>query len=285
MKHSNRRTSHRATAVAVLACLCPWAQADTDWGGALLFDGVDDYARIADTLALPLGNSAYTQEFWLRLDAPQPSYGGYGGFVLSRGAEGFVQGNHMVVINGNAGLTHWGVDRDTGVPLAVGEWHHVAATWDGSQESLYLDGVLSWQASAPTLNVAGGSFTLGAHDNGYGYFLKGALDEVRIWNVARSAAEIQANYAQTVAAGSPGLVGYWQFNEADGQTLLDNSAYAQNLTLGGSDQVGSDDPLRVLSTIPAVPEPASWATLAAGGLALSVWVAGRRRAARRLAGG
>ena len=277
MSKSSHRMSRVAAAAALLMGVSASAQA-AGWGGALQFDGVDDLARIAQTTALPLGNSAYTQEFWLRLDAPQPSYGNYNGFVLSRGDEGYLRGNHMVVLSGHAGLTHWGVDRDTGVSLPLNEWHHVAATWDGSTESLYLDGQLGWSSSAPyTFAVAGGSMTLGAHDNGYGYFLKGALDEVRIWNVARSATQIQTAFAQSVAADSGGLVGYWKFDEAGGQTLLDSSAQAQNLTLGTTDQVAFDDPLRIASGIPAVPEPAEWMLMLAGVLVLPAWLNRRRR--------
>ena len=69
-----------------------------------------------------------------------PSYGGYNGFMLSRGDEGYLAGNHVVALNGGVGLTHWGLDCDTGVPLPLVAWHHVAATWDGSTESLHLDG-------------------------------------------------------------------------------------------------------------------------------------------------
>jgi hypothetical protein len=40
----------------------------------------------------------------------------------------------------------------------------------------------------------------------------GAIDEVRIWNVARTQAEIQANMSQPLSGSEIGLIGYWQFN-------------------------------------------------------------------------
>ncbi len=52
----------------------------------------------------------------------------------------------------------------------------------------------------------------------------GGLDELRLWNVARSAAEIQAAMNGEVAGPSVGLVAYWRFNEGSGTTVDDTSA-------------------------------------------------------------
>jgi hypothetical protein len=72
-------------------------------------------------------------------------------------------------------------------------WHHLAGTWDQSTGviSIYLDGVL-----AGTDNYTGtigpittDIFQIGAANGSYNW--KGQLDEVRVWNVVRSQAQIR----------------------------------------------------------------------------------------------
>ena len=85
----------------------------------------------------------------------------------------------------------------------------------------------------------------------------------------RSASPIQASFAQTVAASSAGLVGYWKFDETDGQMLLDSSPHAQHMMLDRSDAVALDDPVRIASgVVGVVPQPASWLLMLGCGLML-----------------
>jgi hypothetical protein len=52
----------------------------------------------------------------------------------------------------------------------------------------------------------------------------GGFDELRLWNVARTAEEIQATMTGEVAPSSPGLAAYWRFNEGSGTTVDDTSS-------------------------------------------------------------
>ena len=55
---------------------------------------------------------------------------------------------------------------------------------------------------------------------------------MRIWNVARTPDQIQANYRTEIQSlGTPGLVGNWRFDEGTGQTAADSGGSPQNLTL------------------------------------------------------
>lgn len=77
---------------------------------------------------------------------------------------------------------------ETSEPIATGEWHHLAVTWDGATQRDYLDGVA----------IGGGSFPIGAGDEGLAlggsrgdYFFDGIVDEALYYTRALSAAEIQ----------------------------------------------------------------------------------------------
>ena len=89
-------------------------------------------------------------------------------------------------------------------PVAIGEWHHIAATYNGSCWALYLDGnpePLNASATAcPNATPESTSYQragLSAGINstgglGTGYF-SGVIDEARVWNRALTSAEILAN--------------------------------------------------------------------------------------------
>jgi parallel beta-helix repeat protein len=110
---------------------------------------------------------------------------------------------------------------------ADGSWHHAAATYDGTDWFLYLDGVQDGTASpgqpanaatnVPT--VVGSSLNTGLTAAGY---FAGVIDEVRIWNVARSQGQIQADKDSEINSGT-GLLGVWHLNEGTGSSLTDSS--------------------------------------------------------------
>src|SRR5262249_8480295 len=60
---------------------------------------------------------------------------------------------------------------------------------------------------------------------------KGKIDEVRLWNVARSSTDVQHDYRRPVDANTAGLVGYWKFDETEDVTYSDSSANGNTATL------------------------------------------------------
>jgi hypothetical protein len=83
--------------------------------------------------------------------------------------------------------------------LEVGKWTHVVGTWDGKTQKLYKDGVLL-DSKTPGGTLKGGvKFVLIGHNP---EFLRGAIDEVRVYNRALSDAEIQKQFAE----GSQGTI-------------------------------------------------------------------------------
>ena len=109
--------------------------------------------------------------------------------------------------------------------VQTGEWSHLAATYDGDSVRTYRNGIevgsphpatgnIQYPASA---NAWIGKFNFGADEG----FFDGKIDEVRIWEVARTKTEIQGYMNQSLSGNEPGLIGYWRFDEGIGTTVND----------------------------------------------------------------
>ena len=116
-------------------------------------------------------------------------------------------------------------------------WHHAAATYDGTTWRLYLDGNLdrtlalagSLAPESDSIQHAGLGTAMTSTGSAAGFFA-GAMDEARIWNYARSQAEIQATMNQALASGT-GLIGRWGMNEGTGTSTADSTTPTENGTL------------------------------------------------------
>ncbi len=78
----------------------------------------------------------------------------------------------------------------------------------------------------------------------------GLIDEVRIWNVARTEEQIQASWNRSLRGDEPGLVGYWPLNEGSGQAIMDASAHHNDGRLGSTTGPDTNDPTWVVSDAP-----------------------------------
>ncbi len=120
--------------------------------------------------------------------------------------------------------------HDGGV-VPTDQWTHIAVTFDGAHRRHYIDGelVATFAETGPlppsTDEVRIGSDTLWEHSP------NGPVDEVRLWNVARTQAQIREtiNAPITSATGNPGLVAVWPF-ENNGNDII----HGHNGTAGGT---------------------------------------------------
>ena len=107
----------------------------------------------------------------------------------------------------------WNIVQDP-TPLAINTWYHVAVTYDAATTTmkLYKNGVLvSTNNTVPPFSN-GNMVRLGAFDNASN-LLQGNIDEVRIWNVARTAEQINSSKNCELAGSESGLVTYYKFNQ------------------------------------------------------------------------
>ena len=132
--------------------------------------------------------------------------------------------------------------RVCGGALAAGQWQHIAATYDGSHAVIYVDGVeVANVARSGALASSTQQLTLGNTPTLDRAF-DGDMDDVRIWKIARSAAEIQASRVSELAGTETGLVAYYRLNAGAGQSAPDETANHNHGTLGTSNVDDSADP-------------------------------------------
>lgn len=233
-------------------------------GNALFFDGVDDLATITDAPHLE-GMMTQTMELWFcPYDNGEHNIlvkGDGLNYLSSRSYE--IKLNVEAVIRADyfAGEREW-VWLHTDQQFVPGEWLHIAATYDAINQisKLFLNGNLIYQT-----NQASGTLPITAaiRDTQYSMILGksrafGLLDEVRFWNIARTEQQINYSYNKLVSPNEAGLIGYWNFDEEiDSQIIMDSSSYSHHGVLGDSGVSESIDPVRLSSSAPIVPEPAT----------------------------
>jgi hypothetical protein len=117
----------------------------------------------------------------------------------------------------------------TGGIVPNGLWTHVAVTSDGTTRKHYIDGelVASFPDSGPpTASTA--ALEIGG-DASWVYSPNGSINEVRLWNVARTQAQIQADINVHLGTAQPGLVAVWQMNGPNDSLGVHNGTFHGNL--------------------------------------------------------
>jgi hypothetical protein len=212
-------------------------------GYALSFDGDNQYATAGDAGFAFVGGPQ-TLEMWINY----ASGSGTQDFLVLR--TDFESGVQVGIHDG--ALAAWRVYTDRVLVQApttppAGSWHHVAYTYDGTTHLLYLDGAEVDSQTVPADDRTPTSAWLGT--NGSGNQLKGLMDEVRVWRLTRTAAQVADDMAHTPGGAQTGLVAYWTFDDAiNGGSSVDLSGSGNTVTLG--DGVASLMPNRVPSTAP-----------------------------------
>ncbi len=199
-------------------------------GYALNFDGTDDYVSVPDHNSLDLTN-ALTIEAWIKPEAlttqrliTKAVNQTMDGYELSLSAAG-ASADQKFFVRFNQQTTGDDNRVNSVTKYETGKWYHIAATYDGSIINLYVNGVLeASKTSGITINQNNNSLRFGSQVTGTAYPFTGSLDEIRIWNVARSASDIRASMTEKLTGNEPGLAGYWSFNEENGSLVSDLSA-------------------------------------------------------------
>lgn len=174
------------------------------FGGALSFDGVNDYIDCGDTPSLDV-NSAITLGAWIK--APHTD----SATIISKDDDhgnreyylGFDYGENGIrwALNTPPPAWHFSLIDSMAQPYDQ-QWHNIVATYDGSYMRLYIDGVedsFSPVAQNGLIPNTQAHFRIGAmSDIGYEQYFRGIIDNVSIYNTALTAEEIRRQYNSAV---------------------------------------------------------------------------------------
>lgn len=157
------------------------------FGGAVYLNGGSTFTRAVFPTGVPTGGSPYTIALWEKDDGS----GNTGGFVgWGNSANNLCNSFRF---SGANGLNNYWYGNDwnltgLGTNLKDGNWHHVAVTWDGAIQTMYVDGGPVGTMPRMGLNAQATNFFVGKTTADIGF--KGWLDNVLIANRALSAVEI-----------------------------------------------------------------------------------------------
>ena len=199
----------------------------------LHFDGVNDYILMPNNAELQMANG--TIEAWIKTDLQS----GYRGIVVKQFSYG------ILVKDGYLMTYDWRIMQDSPsgpvcsdpnvtncMYVATDTWHHVAISLESGVTNgtkIYIDGILK-KTFTYTVDATGVAHELvvgrgATYSNQQLYH--GLLDEVRIWDVVRTQAEIQGAMNAPLAGTETGLVAYYNFNNG---TAAGNNSGVTTLT-------------------------------------------------------
>jgi hypothetical protein len=214
--------------------LAPRAEArpPTDYGHAILFNGVNQYVVVSNA-GLVLPTNEVTVEFWVYATA----YAQQSAFMMQPDDAGNRFNGHIDYNNGD---TFWDFgDIGNGGRLngpnpsnSVGAWVHYAlvASQVSNYMTIYTNGnvFLTQSGMTPIVPEASDLHIGGDSD----YYFNGAIDEFRVWSVARTQAQIQSDYGETLTGNEANLFLYYKFDSTSGNVAT-NSAVATGAAYNG----------------------------------------------------
>lgn len=260
-------------------------------GGPYLgFNGSTDGINLSSSFSTA---NTFSYEFWVKPEATHEidgqsnsSTSGTSGQKFAIGAQHRGSDSGAGVSIGTNGVSVYEHGDGYMPPLLVHDmsstpitdWVHIAIVYNNKTPSLYINGQFIKTGLTSTRPNVYPSNTIGYGPYGY---LQGKMRDVRIWNYARSAAQIQADMNSTLTGTESGLIGYWKLDEGSGTTVYDKTSGNRNGTFTGTPTWGSNltyaspgtftsDVLNLSSAGTAYDSTVSWTASVPGSTALTV---------------
>jgi hypothetical protein len=211
---------------------CPFEPVDLSvsaFNNAISMNGTNQWINLNSNVT-NLNNASFTIEAWINTTS------GSEGIVVSNNTNSSWEAGERAFYIDDVGRPAFS-GFNNGIITSLrevddGNWHHVAVVWDYSTPpgtgKIYIDGfdrtALMNYAASGSANI--GLFKIGRPNYSSTQapnFYDGKIDEVRIWNIARSGLDIRTGMVNTVSPNTPGLLSYFKFNETSGSTVLNAS--------------------------------------------------------------
>ncbi len=239
-KKAKWRTKVTNITGAVITCLIIAATSSEGLAqsGSMSLDGDADYASASHSASLDISNTSITLEAWVKHDGNSNT----DAFLINKGTDqdGYRlqflgEGDETYIRFGVGDVNYSGADIISTRGVPANRWTHVSATYDGQFLKIYINGTLD-NTTALERNIGSNSnnLNIGSNASLTANFFSGEIDEIRIWNVTRSASEVADTYLEELTGSETGLVSYYQFSgsQTSGSTVSDVSG-ANDLSLTG----------------------------------------------------
>jgi Concanavalin A-like lectin/glucanases superfamily/Secretion system C-terminal sorting domain/Ig-like domain CHU_C associated len=219
-------------------------------GSGRAYDFNSSNISVPNSASLNMAN--ITLEAWIKADTWAPQI--WQNVIISK--EGWASGENGYTLrcgaNGSLsfligdGVPGWH-EVASGPIMSVGQWYHVAGTYDGLMMRIYINGIevatTSYLGSiaTTTYNLAIGNSTYAPAGNRY---FDGNIDEVRVWNTALPQATIRDYVCRKVTSSHPNysnLSGYWNFDVSG--PVVDQSPNLNTGTVNGATLINSSAPI------------------------------------------
>jgi predicted secreted protein len=201
--------------------------ADTSNIASVILDGANDFVAVPATAHLDV--TALTVEAWVYSKNYADNMG-----VFEKTTNGNVNTQYSLYFDAtgvkfqttnNSAVTATLSATHAEAGIVNGNWYHIAVVYDGVKKYIYVNGVekksIGYTQTLAT-NPAGVSF-VGKLGAGASFEFLGNIDNVRVWNVAKTATEIQSLMFATSTGSETGLVLYYKFDDNTGTTALNSS--------------------------------------------------------------
>ncbi len=193
---------------------------------ALTLNGTNQTVAIGAPMA---SGTSYTKEAWVFATTSSGNLN----IISSNAAPLWISGG---ILNAGHGNNYTAVADVSAFP--INQWVHVAVTYNVATTTLrlYRNGTLVATNTAAPAYTSETTY-IGSHAGGQSYF-QGRVDELRIWNIARTQEQLKATM-YNAPVSSPNLVAYYKCNDGSGNTLLDAKANYNGTITGAAGFVDS----------------------------------------------
>lgn len=221
-------------------------------GSTLRFDGVNDWVSVPNSSSLNMTTNNFSIEFWVKRTS---NYSDYAKMIAGKKvAPGnapdspdknagydvlITKGAYQPLLRvGDGSVYESSRPTNAGDLVPLNEWTHICFVYIYSTHTAtcYINGEAVPTSKFTTGNIGSmsnsDSFKI-AHlgNTNLNHYFPGEIDELRVWNDARTLAEIQDNMCKKLVGNESGLVGYWQMNEGSGTTVFDETVNNNDGTL------------------------------------------------------